>query len=320
MNTVESTALVGPYGKEDTCAKFVIDELTYPYKFANVANPGTTYTLSLWAKSDENGSISTGDKVFSVTPNWARYTATFTASFDDVYIYFVVPGTYYIYHAQLETGTKATDWTPSPEDVDQDIATAQSAADAAKDAADAGTILAETANSLIEQLKDSIKMIVTKTVTVYDEEGNIIDVREESAMEQTEDGWSFNMTQTEEKLGSIQNDLDSLGDKYVDTAGLVDSLNQAVTDIGLKTAYVNIITTDDGQPCIELGATDSNFKVIITNTEIRFMEGSNKPAYINNQSMFIKKAVIEEELQQGEFVWKARSNGNLGLIWKGGSA
>ena len=48
------------------------------------------------------------------------------------------------------------------------------------------------------------------------------------------------------------------------------------------------------------------------------MEGSGVPAYFNNQSMFIKKAVIEEELQQGDFVWKIRSNGNMGLIWKGG--
>jgi hypothetical protein len=30
-------------------------------------------------------------------------------------------GTFYIYHAQLELGHKATDWTPNPEDVDQDI-------------------------------------------------------------------------------------------------------------------------------------------------------------------------------------------------------
>lgn len=318
MNTVESTTLVGPYGKEDTCAKFVIDDLTFPYKFANVANPGSTYTLSLWAKSEESGTISTGNKVFSVTSNWSRYTATFTASLDDVYIYFVVPGTYYIYHAQLEIGTKATDWTPSPEDVDQSIAAAKSAADAAQDTADQGKILAETASSLIEQLQDAIKMVVTKTVTTYDEEGNIVDIHEETAMTQTENGWSFNMTQTEEKLGSILDNLSELKGEYVDTAGLVDALNQAVNDIGEKTAYVNIATVDD-QPCIELGATDSVFKVVITNTEIRFMEGSNKPAYINNQSMFIKKAVIEEELQQGEFVWKARDNGNLGLIWKGGS-
>jgi hypothetical protein len=51
-----------------------------------------------------------------------------------------------------------------------------------------------------------------------------------------------------------------------------------------------------------------------------FMEGTGIPAYIDNQSLFINTAVIEEELQQGEFVWKARSNGNLGLVWKGATS
>ena len=51
-----------------------------------------------------------------------------------------------------------------------------------------------------------------------------------------------------------------------------------------------------------------------------FREGSGVPAYFNNQSMHIKKAVIEEELQQGGFMWKVRANGNLGLVWKGASS
>lgn len=73
------------------------------------------------------------------------------------------------------------------------------------------------------------------------------------------------------------------------------------------------------EPCIELGESDSDFKLRITNTRMMFTEGSEVLAYFNNQSLHIKKAVVEEELQQGGFVWKIRSNGNLGLIWKGGN-
>ena len=80
--------------------------------------------------------------------------------------------------------------------------------------------------------------------------------------------------------------------------------------------YVKISTYED-EPCIELGEADSDFKMRITNTQIVFMEGSGVVAHITNQSLHIKKAVVEEELQQGGFVWKARANGNLGLIWKG---
>lgn len=91
----------------------------------------------------------------------------------------------------------------------------------------------------------------------------------------------------------------------------------SISDLGRIGEYINI-GTYEGEPCIELGESDSDFKLLITNTRIMFKEGTNVPAYFNNQSMHIKKAVIEEELQQGGFVWKVRQNGNMGLVWKGG--
>ena len=90
----------------------------------------------------------------------------------------------------------------------------------------------------------------------------------------------------------------------------------SIADLGHIGEYVHIGTYEN-EPCIELGESDSDFKLIITNTRILFMEGTAVPAYINNQSLHITKAVIEEEIQQGEFVWKVRQNGNMGLMWKG---
>lgn len=92
----------------------------------------------------------------------------------------------------------------------------------------------------------------------------------------------------------------------------------SIADLGQIGEYVHI-GTHEGEPCILLGESDSNFKLVITNTRILFMEGTGIPAYFNNQSLHIKKAVVEEELQQGEFVWKIRQNGNMGLMWKGGT-
>lgn len=93
----------------------------------------------------------------------------------------------------------------------------------------------------------------------------------------------------------------------------------SIADLGRIGEYVHI-GTYEGEPCIELGENDSEFKLRITNTRMMFTEGSNVLAYFNNQSFHVKKAVVEEELQQGGFVWKARSNGNLGLVWKGGTS
>lgn len=90
----------------------------------------------------------------------------------------------------------------------------------------------------------------------------------------------------------------------------------SIADLGLIGDYVKI-GTYESEPCILLGESDSDFKLVITNTRILFMEGTDVPAYINNKSLHISKAVIEEELQQGGFVWKVRQNGNMGLVWKG---
>lgn len=163
-----------------------------------------------------------------------------------------------------------------------------------------------TAETLIEQLSDSIALLVT-------------DSNGESLMTQTTTGWTFSTAQLQSVVDATSENLDSLTNAMGDVNSTVSALQQALDDLGILNDYVKI-GTYESEPCIELGESDSDFKLLITNTRIMFMEGSGVPAYINNQSLFIKKAVIEEELQQGEFIWKARSNGNLGLIWKGVSS
>ncbi len=105
----------------------------------------------------------------------------------------------------------------------------------------------------------------------------------------------------------------------ISAASILYALNgkqYSIADLGQLGEYIHI-GVYEGEPCIELGESDSDFKLLITNTRIMFREGAGVPAYFNNQSMHIKKAVVEEELQQGGFMWKVRSNGNLGLVWKG---
>ena len=199
---------------------------------------------------------------------------------------------------KLERGDKATDWTPAPEDMatseDNDIVNA---------AAEAAQETATTAETLVKQLTDSISMLVT--------DGNGT-----SLMTQTEDGWTFSTADIQQHVSDIAQSLDSLTSNVGDNTNAVDVLKRAVADLGELAEYVKI-GTYESEPCIELGESDSEFKMRITNTRILFMEGSNVVAHISNQSLHIKKAVIEEELQQGDFVWQIRSNGNLGLIWKG---
>lgn len=284
---------------------------------------GEEYTISFWAKSP-NGETPLAVYNQNGSPRYFYFpSTTVTSSLGTEWEYFTLTitnedkgesytGTYYnriefyasdqtgvlLKKIKVEKGNKATDWTPAPEDMatSDDLATVQSSTDLVE-------TRVTTAETLIEQLSDCIAVLVR-------------DANGESLMVQTEDGWSFSTANIQETVDATSENLDNLINEVGDVNSTVDALQQAVSDLGILNDYVKIGSYED-EPCIELGETDSDFKLIITNTRIMFMEGSGMPAYINNQSLHIKKAVVEEELQQGEFVWKIRSNGNLGLVWKG---
>ena len=201
---------------------------------------------------------------------------------------------------KIEKGSKPTNWTPAPED----MATADSL-DIANERIENVNEKVLTNTSLIEQLSESISMLVT--------DGNGA-----SLMTQTENGWTFSTGDIQTLVNKTSEDLAKLTDEVGDTNHTITVLEQAVADLGEIAEYVKITTYED-EPCIELGEGDSEFKLRITNTRMMFTEGSTVLAYFNNQSLHVKKIVVEEEFQQGGFVWKARANGNLGLVWKGGN-
>jgi hypothetical protein len=249
-----------------------------------------------------DGSEVRGQNSVSKSPDNGTFEVQFTVPEDTAYIHIGVGSdsvsNYYVDRLKIEQGTRATDWTPAPEDMatSDDARLAQATADAAQETA-------SHAETLIQQLSHSISMLVT--------DGNGT-----SLMTQTEDGWTFSTADIQATVASAAEDLDALNNALGNTNSTVDVLQQAVADLGELAEYVKIGTYEN-EPCIELGESDSEFKLRITNTRILFMEGPSVIAHFTNQSLHIKKAVIEEELQQGEFVWKARANGNLGLIWKG---
>lgn len=163
-----------------------------------------------------------------------------------------------------------------------------------------------TAESQIQQLANCIATLVT-------------DGSGESLMTQTEDGWTFNMAQISGTLDKATADIGGLTESLGGVDNTVSALQQAVADLGVISDYV-IITTYEDQPCIELGEAENGFKLRITNTQIQFLTDGTTPAWLSNQKLFIEKAEVTDELQFGGFVWRTRSNGNMGLSWKGVSS
>lgn len=99
----------------------------------------------------------------------------------------------------------------------------------------------------------------------------------------------------------------------------LNGTKRSLSDLGAIGEYVKIGAYTDGngntEPCIELGEKDTDFKLIITNTQMLFMDGTETPAYFTNKALCINKAIVKDELYFGQFVWKERANGNMGVIW-----
>lgn len=163
------------------------------------------------------------------------------------------------------------------------VQNAQDAAEEAHTAAENATNAAAVAMSEIQQLADMISSLVT--------DGNGA-----SLMTQTADGgWTFSMAAIQEALASGAIDLEGLAEALAAAKGDIESLAES---LGLTLSYVKI-TEWNGQPCIELGETDSDFKLRITNTEIQFADGTVVPAYISNKKLMIEQAEITGDLQFG---------------------
>lgn len=255
------------------------------------------------------------DRIF-LTTDWVRYTVKVKLTSDNVTKVMFTASEFSgtgdfavsIKNVKVERGTVATDWTPAPEDMatsDSVEDVQQAANDANAAATDANNRVTE-AESRLEILSDSISSLVT------DENGT-------SLMEQTSDGWTFNIgsiqtaiSDAAEQISSVGSDLDQAEQVINETKSLVEALDQ-------KTAYIQMSQDEEGNPLLILGRTDNDFRVQISNTSVDFMQGSSRVAYVSNRSLYIETAVIKNELRIGEapgFIWKTRDNGNMGLRWE----
>lgn len=306
MNALESHNTEVPSLLTGECAKFTIDDVTIPFILHKITIIGEEYTLSFWAKAEQSSTITAYGTTVDMTGTWEKHAITFSAKSANLPIYFSKNGTYYIYHPQLEIGTVATDWVESPDDTDGKINSAQNSADHANASAEESANRVAIAETLIQQLADSISMLVT------DGEGG-------SLMTQTADGgWTFSMAETNDALFGVSNMLNDLQTDIGNTNQVIEVLESAVDKVGELASYVRIDKAGD-KPLIELGTSDREFRLLITNTDIRFTQGDDVPAYISNRALHITKAVVEEELNVGGFVIKRRANGNVGWLWKGES-
>lgn len=279
------------------------------------------YTLSCYARGSGKVALQYGNPDveyeymdFDVPSDteWAKFAFTFPSK-GEGNVYIGVPGNsdVNICGMKLEKGNVATDWTLAPEDVDSDINSAQNTADEAQ----------KTASNLNEDIngESGVKSQITQLADTI--EHLIIGEDGSSLMVQTPDGFRFDMTSINKNLTTLNEAMTDVEQGQNDTNDALNKLKDLLDSVEAKTAYITIGKDDEGNPCIELGKTDNDFKVRITNTAIDFLEGSTKIAYVNNNTFYTEKMIVKNELQIGTgpgFVWKTRSNGNMGLVYISG--
>ena len=269
-----------------------------PYRYGTVVNSigtnsPTTHVKTITA-NEKSGHIRTVFKIDSDSSVSNAKKARFRI--DNLLSNYYVT----ITNLKLEKGNKPTNWSPAVEDVDNQISDTASVADQA--AQNAGTAISKV-NSLERQIQN-IVVDDNKLVSVT-QDGN---------------GIKIDMTAATNEINQLLKDIDkkATGQNLED---LKKELEKQISALSGRTAYINASTDSQGRPVITLGATDSPFKVQITNEAINFIQNGQIIAYANGQKFYNLRTVVQQDVQIGNgpgFIWRTRDSGNMGLTWVSG--
>lgn len=280
-----------------------------PASFTHIISK--TYTLSFTAKSSVEDTVLVSSvageynqKEYTLTTELTRYRFTYTSVSSGSLTFWLrdADTDADITSIKLEEGSVATNWSLSPDDIASaaDINTVNTTLEDTQDQVSNVTDRVATAESKLEVLSGSVLTLVT------DEESGTVSI-------QNPDGWTFSTSELLEALALTESKVEGFDGSIKDVESQLETLE---TDLSALAGYIQL-HPDGDEPYIELGKFGNSFKLRITNTAIQFKEDDAIPAHIDNKSLHIQKAVIDNELQIGGYVWKKRANNNVGLMWKG---
>ena len=227
---------------------------------------------------------------------------------------------FWITDIKLEIGNKATDWSPAPEDIQNelDLKASNESLENERDK------LQKALNSANQRI-DSINAIIQSLTSSG---------KNESILTQTPDGWKFNMTTFNKSISdnksAINKEIEDRKTGDSNNALSINKVNGHVSQMenGQEVSYVNIGTDSDNNPCVLLGkdgGTDNQFRVSISNKQIQFLKDSGngkytKIAYVDGSTFYGDNITAVKRLQIGiapnNYYWEVRANGNLGLNYK----
>lgn len=296
-----------PYGRE---ALRDAEKMTISFRYSVPENSTGVikvfpYSGALATSTDHLNPVPTWPDLSSKTSGLFSYTTDIAQEYKENFNYLIVEapgvptdGTVLIENIKVEIGTTVTDWTPAPEDM-----ATSSEVDSIQ-----GSISGINAQLGAMVTVDSLNQLISQLVVGKDGQ---------SMMTQTEDGFRFDFSSFQEQIQNALDTAESAENGYANIYEAVDSLKGNVSYITELNSYITM-GDSSGTPYIELGQKTGDFKVRITNTEMAFMQRTDKIAYITNNQLYIQSSVVTDEMKIGSpdgFIWKKRGNNHMGLRW-----
>lgn len=189
-----------------------------------------------------------------------------------------------IRNIKLEIGNKATDWTPAPEDVDNDLATTNNNV----------SNLIHTTTDLSAQLNVTKQSIQSNVSEISQIQNNIATMKKET---------STSIEQTNKSISAVISSTNILQEK-------VNGSNETIKNINTNFGF-------DAEG-MTIGKSDSHFKTKISNERFSFTENGNEVAYFANKKMYITDGQFTNSMRVGAFAFVPRANGSLDFKKVGG--
>lgn len=155
MSTFNEIEMITPYGDTDSVLELNIDTSSDAYVLQNVIKLPSTYTFSIWYRTESDSQITFNVLGESETVNsnttWNKFLKTVTVETLDKTSIYIIPSVgvnSYLYEGYLSEGITDTSWLPAPEDIEGEIGSVRSE-------------LRQTAESILLKVSDSNGRITT---------------------------------------------------------------------------------------------------------------------------------------------------------------
>lgn len=288
MNILDIAFIQTPAELDEECANFVIDDVLSPFVLHGITTVGEQYTLSLWIKSNSEGSILVRGTTIPTTPEWTRHVVTYTANDVDLKILFNTVDTYNIYHPKLENGNKATDYTTAPEDVEDQID-------------DITNELNDSIAQLNTDLIQTCEAIILQAAANYVQTGDFEDFKSTVSTQFAvmAEGIEMNFTHITEQVTTVDGEVQT---KFTELYN-----------------YIHI-NSEDGS--MTFGSSENNITLKLEHDRIAFYKnGEEEPfGHWDGDDFHTGNIVVDvnERAQFGNFAFIPRSDGSLSFLKVGG--